>query len=174
MHAGFYKAWQSVANKTEAALTKYLKKYPDYSITVTGHSLGGAIAGQAYPGLKSAGFNVGKAYTFGQPRLGNKAFADFVDKLSGTTEEHIGDYYRTTHSFDGVPQLPNQNMGFHHSRTEFWERDNKAGNQSAAKTYRCFGQEAADCNDGSGRGFINKAHLMYSGVSMVGNEGCGN
>lgn len=174
VHSGFYGSYNSVAPKLEAALKMYLKKYPGYTVTPTGHSLGGALAGFAYPGLKAAGFPVKKVFTFGQPRLGNKPFADFLDKLSGTTEEKVGNYYRTTHTFDGVPNLPSRKMGFHHGRTEFFELDTKSGNQSAARTFRCYGQEAQDCNDGMARGFINQAHLMYTGVSMVGNQGCGN
>ena len=168
-----YGSYNSISDKLEAALTRLLKQYPNYIVTVTGHSLGGALAGFAYPGLKAAGFPVPKAYTFGQPRLGNKAFADYIDKLSGTTEENVGNYYRTTHTFDGVPNLPGRDMGFQHSRTEFFELDTKSGNQSAARTFRCYGQEAQDCNDGRARGFVNQAHLMYSGTDMTGGGGCG-
>lgn len=172
VHAGFYTAWRSIAAHTEAAITNLTTRHPTYAVTITGHSLGGSIAGVAYPDLLNAGFKIRNIYTFGQPRVGNQAFADFVDTVSGSKEEVIGSYYRTTHTFDGVPQLPPQSLGYEHSRTEFFELDTKTGNQSAARTFRCYGQEAPDCNKGRGRGFINSAHLMYSGVDMSGVQSC--
>ena len=77
-------------------------------------------------------------------------------------------------SADGVPQLPGQEMGFRHSRTEFFELDANltSNSQDAAHTFRCFGDEAADCNDEYGTLGINGAHIYYSGYMMTGSVGC--
>jgi predicted lipase len=44
-------------------------------------------------------------YTFGQPRVGNAAFAQFYNSSSVTA------HYRTVHNHDIVPHLPLEAMG---------------------------------------------------------------
>lgn len=95
-----------------------------------------------------------------------------------------------THSYDGVPNLPPVNSNYSHPMTEFYQLDNYLSNgtqvplaldvdalsksitQAANSTYRCFGHDAIDCNRGAAKGFINLAHLMYSGVKLVGGTVC--
>jgi hypothetical protein len=108
----------------------------------------------------------------GQPRVGNPAYASFIDSLSGASDTALGSFIRITHATDGVPGLPTQDMGFRHSRTEIYELDNAAGTQSPETTFRCFGQEAGDCNRGTAMGFINQDHLVYTGVQMTNGDTC--
>jgi len=65
IHQGFGEAatiiFQSIKNKI----------HNDYTISTTGHSLGGAVALVLGMQLDSAGFNVGKVVTFGQPKVTN-------------------------------------------------------------------------------------------------------
>ena len=56
-------------------------------------------------------WRVGRVYTYGQPRVGNTAFADFY--MTGTRVS-----WRLTHHRDPVPHLPLESMGFHHIGTE--------------------------------------------------------
>ena len=62
-------------------VAEQLAQHPDYQLLIVGHSMGGALAtllGLSYQ-------NYGKSplvITFGQPRVGNPAFAQFVDEVS--------------------------------------------------------------------------------------------
>lgn len=49
-------------------------KYPHAKVTITGHSLGGALANHALVYLVTRGFTISKFYTFGAPRVGDKDF----------------------------------------------------------------------------------------------------
>jgi hypothetical protein len=108
----------------------------------------------------------------GSPRVGNPAYATFTDSLSGASDSNLGTLIRITHNTDGVPGLPTQAMGFQHTRTEIYQLDNAAGLQSPETTFRCFGQEAGDCNRATAMGFINLDHLVYTGVQMTNGETC--
>ena len=50
-------------------------RYPDAQITVTGHSLGGALATHALAILTAQGFKIKNFYTFGSPRVGDPKFS---------------------------------------------------------------------------------------------------
>uniref|UniRef100_A0A914QV70 Fungal lipase-like domain-containing protein n=1 Tax=Panagrolaimus davidi TaxID=227884 RepID=A0A914QV70_9BILA len=81
---------------------KALKKYSNYKVTFTGHSLGGAMASLA--ALKTVHKKLRDKndvilYTFGQPRVGNVVLARNHDKL-------VPKSFRIVHSIDIVPHLP--------------------------------------------------------------------
>lgn len=44
VHAGFHGAWDAMADTVLATVTTVLEENPSYSVSFTGHSLGGAIA----------------------------------------------------------------------------------------------------------------------------------
>jgi predicted lipase len=92
-------------------------------VFVTGHSLGAAMAVLCAAGLGAGvrfgsqlnpplelGEKIGDVYTFGQPRVGNKAFYDWY-----ATAKHNS--WRVTHYKDIIPHVPPQNSGFHHTST---------------------------------------------------------
>lgn len=58
-------------------------------------------------------FQVSALYTFGEPRVGNTAFADSVISLEIP-------HTRVVHYRDIVPHVPPHLMGFHHSPQEIW------------------------------------------------------
>ncbi|RDA87047.1 hypothetical protein CP532_3231 [Ophiocordyceps camponoti-leonardi (nom. inval.)] len=166
VHKGFLKSWNSVAYDTINTVQEILDSNPNMRITITGQSLGAALASLATTTFRGLGFNI-KTYTFGQPRTGNQQYADFVDDL--TSRETM---FRVTHTNDGVPQMAPTALGFRHHATEYWQ---SVDDPIAAKTFRCIGQEPVDCNNSlRGKGLgplgigINKAHFHYAGVS-VGN-----
>jgi fermentation-respiration switch protein FrsA (DUF1100 family) len=70
--------------------------FQDYTVTFHGHSLGGALASLAAVGaveakiLKSAQV---RHYTFGQPRVGNLAFAQHFDELIPHRSDFILDFF---------------------------------------------------------------------------------
>jgi len=111
VHEGFYGAYQDRAGSIRSTVGELSKAYPTYGITVTGHSLGGALAQVAAGDLRSMGFKNVTACTFGSPRIGNKQFSDWVSKS--------GPNYRFTHTDDPVPRLPLIIMGYEHVSPEY-------------------------------------------------------
>ena len=66
---------------------------------------------------------------------------------------------------DVVPQLPPVILGFEHSRTEIWA---SVLNATAAQTFQCVAQEAADCNNqAAAKGGPDAAyvHTHYPGMN---------
>ena len=176
VHGGVLNGWRSVQEDLTTALAELRAEKPSYSTIIVGHSLGGGLASIAYTDLKSNGVPVKAAYTMGSLRVGNQQYADFTDKLSGASDSQLGSLIRITHHIDGVPGLPLTPMGFVHTRTEIYELDTKpiGGTQSAATTFRCYGQEAPDCNKGTAVGFINQDHLVYTEINMTDGAQCNN
>ena len=58
-----------------------MNENPGYSVIYTGHSLGGAVANIAALKHKDRSSNLRiKIYTCGQPRVGDKSYAEYCDK----------------------------------------------------------------------------------------------
>ncbi|PPQ76888.1 hypothetical protein CVT24_008744, partial [Panaeolus cyanescens] len=116
VHSGFLNSWNSVAPTVLDTLKQQLVGQNDYTIVTVGHSLGGAVASIAAMAIKANFANVNvRMYTYGQPRTGNPAYANWVNSLFGT-----GRAYRVTHTTDPVPHLPFPIMGYAHHGTEYW------------------------------------------------------
>ncbi|KJZ80024.1 hypothetical protein HIM_00738 [Hirsutella minnesotensis 3608] len=164
VHAGFTTVWDSIEPAVKMALESALKDNPDYTITISGHSLGGALSVLAYASLKNGPYNVTQLYTYGQPRVGNSAFAKYIESLAGASDTNPGDFYRVTHADDLVPQLPPRLLGYSHSRTEYWESTDAADEGS---TYRCSGEEPKDCNLSMLGLGTNNAHNTYAGFDVT-------
>uniref|UniRef100_A0A8R1IUE9 Lipase_3 domain-containing protein n=2 Tax=Caenorhabditis japonica TaxID=281687 RepID=A0A8R1IUE9_CAEJA len=133
-------------------------KYPGYEIWVGGHSLGGSMAALASNYLvanqlvKSSKI---KLVTFGEPRTGNKEFADQHDAL-------VPFSYRVIHRKDIVPHLPLDGMdGFHHHRNEIWYNND----MSTPDFVECDEQEGRNCSDAE-LDWLIKDHHRYFGVYM--------
>ena len=86
---------------------------PSYTIVITGHSLGAAIAAIAAVEIRNAGSNV-DLYTYGQPRIGGSEISDYI------TNQKKGETFRVTHSDDPVPRLPSIVLGFRHISPEYY------------------------------------------------------
>jgi predicted lipase len=86
-------------NVVASTVLKFVKAqnaaYPSYTIIVTGHLLGAAIAALAAISIKSTlpSSNL-KLYTFGQSRTGNVAFATYVENLIG-----VNNIFRAVHTY---------------------------------------------------------------------------
>ncbi|CAK5277850.1 unnamed protein product [Mycena citricolor] len=159
VHMGFQKAWRTVSDKTLAAVTLELAANPGYSIVVTGHSLGGALASIAGVTLQMT-FPTAEVryYTYGQPRVGNEAFANWIHTLIGPHR-----LFRVVHASDGVPTMAPRTIGFAHHGTEYWCHSP----HSPAQTRICNAAGLAEDPAGSMKGIstgINPAHLMYFGI----------
>ncbi|KAK6130457.1 hypothetical protein DH2020_035795 [Rehmannia glutinosa] len=102
VHHGFYTAYHNTSLRPGVlnAVQKAKEIYGNIKIIVTGHSMGGAMA--AFCGLDlrlSLGEKNVQVMTFGQPRIGNAAFASYFNQI-------VPDTIRVTNDHDIVPHLP--------------------------------------------------------------------
>jgi pimeloyl-ACP methyl ester carboxylesterase len=113
-------SWLNGRDEVLPQLSQIRTEYPDYSLVLVGHSLGGAVA--ALAGLEFAvrGWEP-QVTTFGEPRIGNAAFATYINErfgLEGNNRTALGEgrisslYHRVTHVNDPVPLLPFEEWGY--------------------------------------------------------------
>jgi predicted lipase len=76
VHAGFYKSVKSVELDVISEVSRLKALFPTYAVKTVGHSLGAALAHLTALSLLKNGFET-SVLNFGQPRVGNKAFAAF-------------------------------------------------------------------------------------------------
>lgn len=130
IHNGFYNSALNIKNQTLESLINLKREYPNYNVIVTGHSFGAAISQIIGMELVKEGINL-DIYNYGQPRIGDKKYADFVN----TKLKH---YWRFTHNKDIVPHLPPiEGFSYYHSCREVFENINN-------KLYLC---SESDCED---------------------------
>lgn len=161
VHHGYYVAWLSVADQVQNLLQTQAALYPDYDIVITGHSMGGALAALAAAQLSTV-FPGLTAYSMGQPRTGNAAFASFVDSAFASTDPATTRFFRSTHEDDGVPLWPSTDLGYKHHGIEYWNLDPT----NTTDSWVCGG-ETTECCGGAGGSGINTAHLTYWGRSII-------
>jgi hypothetical protein len=111
VHSGFLSSYNSLSGEVLDHLSQLLIKYPEATILVTGHSLGGTQAVLAALDIKLAGYTP-HLYTYGCPRVGNKNFASFFN--SKITEAN----FRAVYLDDPVPNVPTISLTFYHVGTE--------------------------------------------------------
>ena len=101
-----------------------ITKYPEYTVRFTGHSLGGAIASIA--SARSVSERITRKdkmslYTFGMPKVGDRAYAVAHDRL-------VGNSWRVVHREDPVPHYPQPtgqaNGPFHHRAEVYYPNRN--------------------------------------------------
>nr|AVA09683.1 putative effector protein [Heterodera avenae] len=150
----------------------------NFPVTFTGHSLGGALAALAAAKCVALGLrtsNMVKLYTFGEPRVGNSAFAARFDQI-------VPNSFRVIFRKDIVPHLPpcsttakqnpgniggfldeenkpcepNSNVIAYHHGTEIWysnempKLESKTAPTEKQRYYECVGNprdEDFSCSD---------------------------
>ncbi|OAA56394.1 lipase precursor [Cordyceps fumosorosea ARSEF 2679] len=155
MHIGFSDSWNEISAAATSAIKEGLAANPGYKLVVTGHSLGGAVAALGGAYLRRAGIPA-DVYTFGAPRVGNDAFANFANAQAG------GLLLRMTHTDDPVPRLPPMIFGYRHGGAEYWLSNGGAmqNRYQTADVKVCTGIASVACNAGT-FGFDILAHLHY-------------
>ncbi|KAI9123061.1 hypothetical protein K1719_005950 [Acacia pycnantha] len=171
VHLGFYHAYHNTTLRPAIlkALERAKRVYGDTKIIVTGHSMGGAMA--SFCGLDLVVNQNAKdvqVMTFGQPRVGNAAFASYYSKLVPNT-------IRVTKGHDMVPHLPPYYYYFprktyHHFPREVWLHNIGLGSLVYRIEQICDGTgEDPSCSRSvSGNSILD--HLYYYGVEMGSGE----
>ncbi|KAJ3414304.1 hypothetical protein HDV05_006753 [Chytridiales sp. JEL 0842] len=118
IHSGFWNVWRSVSRQVQAQLNSALAANPSYTVTFTGHSLGGAVATVAALDVASPGGLVPPnrvlIYTHGAPRVGNDPFYLYLKSFG------FQNVYRGVNYNDIVPHLPPTLINFNHILNEQW------------------------------------------------------
>jgi triacylglycerol lipase len=63
-HSGFFKAWEAVADALTAQIASATATYPSYTLALTGHSFGGAVAALGGTALRNAGYTLDLVSSF--------------------------------------------------------------------------------------------------------------
>ena len=127
VHKGFYEAFRAIWGVPIAGkeiLPQRLLNRGSRTVWITGHSLGGALAEvcAAHTNFVSH-MPVQGVYTFGQPRVGDEAFARAMHEAFGTR------IVRFVNDKDIVPRVPLYGMGFRHYGSQiFFDHEQKQEN----------------------------------------------
>ncbi|KAH8989455.1 lipase class 3 family protein [Lactarius akahatsu] len=154
VHDGFALEQASTAPKILFYVQQTLSVHGTSSVTVVGHSLGAALS--LLDGLYlrfhlNATVNV-QVIGYGMPRVGNEAFADWVDAHLGGQVTHINNRR------DPVPILPPRLLGFHHASGEVHITDSGTWES-------CPGQDnpSVECTVGDVPSIFNSKESDHSG-----------
>ncbi|KAK0215107.1 Alpha/Beta hydrolase protein [Armillaria fumosa] len=140
VHSGFLETFSRTSSTVLSSVQSALTSTGAQSVVVTGHSLGAALATLDALMFRDALTNISiQTTTFGSPRVGDQAFANFVD--SSLSNEGFA---RITNKADPVPHLPPLFLDFVHAQGEVHLGD--------AGAVLCEGQENKSdaCADGVG------------------------
>ncbi|KAI0301030.1 Alpha/Beta hydrolase protein [Multifurca ochricompacta] len=125
-----------------------------------GHSLGGSLAAIAALSIKSNfPWASVRLLTFGQPRTGDVEFANLLEVVVGRDN-----LFRAVHTWDGVPTMIPEYLGYRHHACEYWQFQEPPG---VSMVYRCDGQEDPECSHSIPSTGINPAHGIYFGQVMI-------
>ncbi|ETN38397.1 uncharacterized protein HMPREF1541_06432 [Cyphellophora europaea CBS 101466] len=145
VHSGFLTSWRNTRCIIVPHVEAALRDHPDYQLTLVGHSLGGAVAALASLEFLARGWEP-YVTTFGEPRIGNRAFNKFLDERFNLGAEHVEDarFRRVTHVDDPVPLLPLEEWGYRMHAGEIFI--GKAGLPPAPEDLKfCDGDQDINC-----------------------------
>ena len=164
MHQGFKDAYMYLSDQILPAFLALSQKYYYAKLLITGHSLGGAMATiSVLDAMEMVGKPIDYFYTFGSPRVGNEAFADYLNqnlKLSKSSFLPATTFNaRITHYKDPVPHLLLSSFGFKHIDLEvYYEEDNNSYTV-------CQPGQDESCSDQHIVSLNIEDHLNYMGVA---------
>ncbi|KAN0116380.1 alpha/beta-hydrolase [Russula decolorans] len=164
VHAGFLISYNSVRAVVVHVVRDQLLAYPNYTVVISGHSLGGALASIAALSVKSNFPSAAvRLFTYGQPRTGDAAYADLVEDIVGRNNIFRGKFLFLRVP-NGVPTMVPETLGYHHHAREYWQFEEPA---SSSTIRRCEGQEDPKCSHSIPSTGINPAHIVYFGQAMT-------
>ncbi|KAL9279907.1 putative triacylglycerol lipase [Arabidopsis thaliana] len=171
VHHGFYSAYHNTTVRPAVldAVKRAKESYgANLNIMVTGHSMGGAMASFcALDLVVNEGEENVQVMTFGQPRVGNAAFASYFNLLVPNT-------FRIIHDRDIVPHLPPYyhlfpQKTYHHFPTEVWLTELSILNiviRGVEKVCDNTGEDPTCSRSVMGNSISD--HLTYFGVELMG------
>ena len=112
LHSGFVIQFNSILNMLKGLVASYNRNPRFKKITFTGHSLGSSLCRLAIISTFLSNpkmYSKIKCYAFGTPRLGNKAFEDFISRAFNMYENKI---ININTEKDFVKNLPPDGTGF--------------------------------------------------------------
>ncbi len=119
-HGGFSRNLRAVWNDLDHRVNQAIEQEKMKVLYITGHSLGGAMAVVAaatvFADSRYVGWRdlVGGVYTYGQPMVGDAAFAESCESRFGAL------HFRHVYEHDLVPRMPPRTTGrFEHSGHEY-------------------------------------------------------
>ncbi|KAF9785804.1 alpha/beta-hydrolase [Thelephora terrestris] len=109
VHQGFRDSHQATASIILSELNNLIGSKGTTSVIVVGHSLGGAIAelDTLFLRLNLPSSISVRGVTYGTPRVGVPAFADYFDSK-------VDNFRRINHALDPIPIVPGRELGFSH------------------------------------------------------------
>ncbi|KAJ9075003.1 hypothetical protein DSO57_1000943 [Entomophthora muscae] len=116
VHSGFNQVAQHLKGYYIEKLKSHLIAHPDYTLVITGHSLGGAAALLSAAILQAElkiNWSLIRLITYGQPRVGDKEFATWFNAQPLCK-------IRVVNEDDPVPHTPPMFMNFQHTHTEMF------------------------------------------------------
>ncbi|KAG6529827.1 hypothetical protein ZIOFF_012041 [Zingiber officinale] len=168
VHHGFYAAYHNTTLRPGivSAVQRAKELYGDIPVIATGHSMGGAIASFCALDLAiNFGIHNVQLMTFGQPRVGNAAFASYFSK-------HVYHTIRVTNGHDIVPHLPPfysyfPHKTYHHFPREVWIHNSRVSGTFVSMVEKICDESGEDpsCSR-SVTGNSITDHLRYMGVDM--------
>lgn len=160
VHTGFQEAFNDVKAQVRQAVTGLINANPSACIFVTGHSLGGALAVFAAVDIKNNLFsgNSVTLYTYGQPRVGNEAFSNFIFSLLD------GSYVRVTHYDDTVAHVPPRVSGFKHAGNELWFKNKEMDTVTKECPNGANMEENGNCSNSFYLKLGIWSHVNYMGI----------
>jgi len=119
VHQGFALEQAKTAPEILAAVQTLLEQHSSSSVVLIGHSLGAALAllDTVYLPLHLPSGTRVRTIGYGMPRVGNQAFANYVDAMDSDGLTHINNRE------DPVPVIPPQFVGFVHPSGEVHIQD---------------------------------------------------
>ncbi|KAI2848948.1 hypothetical protein CBS147343_7617 [Aspergillus niger] len=164
VHAGFFTSWQNTRSTILDHVAAAREQYPDYKLVLVGHSLGGAVAALAGIEMQLRGWEP-TVTTFGEPKVGNRAFADFLGKIFRLDENSAWRFRRVTHVYDPVPLLPLEEWGYAmHAGEIFISKEDLP--PSVDDVHFCEGPRDARCISGEG-GEMALAVALHERASLA-------
>ena len=160
---GFYKAYEYLKDDLFNNIPTLVSKYNTNQVSITGHSLGAAMATLMVYDISNfySNYKITFFYTFGSPRVGNSEFVASFHSFNIPS-------YRITHYYDIVPHVPEEFMGYSHISNEIWYNeennhyticnDNEEEDNSCSNS--CAPTHCTSVSD----------HLYYLNVSMGSGE----
>ncbi|XP_042516258.1 lipase-like isoform X2 [Macadamia integrifolia] len=167
VHHGFYSAYHNTTIRLGVldAVKTAKELYGDIGVMVTGHSMGGAMASFCALDLAvNHGVRIVQFMTFGQPRVGNAAFASYFTK-------HVPNTIRVTNDHDVIPHLPPyysyfSKKTYKHFPTEVWLYNVGFGSLVYEVEKVCDGSGEDPTCSRSVTGNSISDHTMYFGVEL--------